>query len=207
MKSAARRMGMAPSEYAAKVAAGEKWCTVCKAWHAVSEFGLDASRADGLSVSCIAGRAERSRARYVKRGRKSKLGSLYAETRDGDKRQARHRTNHAVVIGVLPAPNDLPCVNCGHVWSEGERRHEYHHHNGYGAAHQLDVISLCTTCHAARDTVKTHCIRGHEYTSENTLQDSKGRRSCRACRRERERATRDADWWRARRARKEAACG
>ncbi|HEX3873334.1 MAG TPA: hypothetical protein VHW26_04240 [Solirubrobacteraceae bacterium] len=24
-----------------------------------------------------------------------------------------------------PDPNESPCVDCGHVWFEGERRHEY----------------------------------------------------------------------------------
>ena len=24
-----------------------------------------------------------------------------------------------------PHPNTLPCVDCGHIWFEGERRHEY----------------------------------------------------------------------------------
>jgi hypothetical protein len=25
----------------------------------------------------------------------------------------------------LPDPDEAPCVDCGHVWFEGERRHEY----------------------------------------------------------------------------------
>lgn len=33
----------------------------------------------------------------------------------------------------------------------------------------------------------THCPHGHEYTPENSFQDSKGRRRCRTCRRERNR--------------------
>lgn len=33
--------------------------------------------------------------------------------------------------------------------------------------------------------LSTHCRRGHEWTLENTHIDSRGRRTCRACRRER----------------------
>lgn len=34
---------------------------------------------------------------------------------------------------------------------------------------------------------KTHCIRGHEFTPENTYRRTNGRRACRACRRIRQR--------------------
>ncbi len=47
-----------------------------------------------------------------------------------------------------------PCADCGHVWAEGERRHEYDHHNGYAAEHQLDVEAVCTVCHHAREKAR-----------------------------------------------------
>ena len=28
-------------------------------------------------------------------------------------------------LGQRPHPNAMPCEDCGHVWFEGERRHEY----------------------------------------------------------------------------------
>jgi hypothetical protein len=28
-------------------------------------------------------------------------------------------------LGQRPHPNSVPCADCGHVWFEGERRHEY----------------------------------------------------------------------------------
>ncbi len=67
--------------------------------------------------------------------------------RDGDKDQARQTVNGQIRYGARPHPNQLPCVKCGHVWKEGERRHEYDHHKGYAAAHHEDVIALCTNCH------------------------------------------------------------
>lgn len=103
--------------------------------------------------------------------------------RDGDKKQARKRVNVLVRTGRIPRPNALPCTDCGHVWSPGERRHEYDHYLGYGAAHHLDVQPVCTTCHAQRDAVKTHCHAGHAFDASNTIACKDGRRACRACRR------------------------
>ena len=119
---------------------------------------------------------------------------------DGDKRQARHRVNMEIRAGAIPDPCSLPCVDCGHVYSEGERRHEYDHHMGYGAEHHLTVEAVCTTCHARRDSAqarKNHCIHGHDFTEENTIIARNGTRHCRECRREydRNRGPRGSDHW------------
>lgn len=37
--------------------------------------------------------------------------------------------------------------------------------------------------HAYRNSAKTHCIRGHKFSTKNTYRDRLGKRSCRACRR------------------------
>ena len=121
--------------------------------------------------------------------------------RDGDKRQARQRINVEVRTGHRPHPNALPCVDCGHIWCDGERRHEYDHYLGYAAEHHLDVEPVCTTCHAARDNGRsrqTHCVRGHEFTEANTYRPPDGGRACRECIRihERERGPRGSDYWR-----------
>jgi hypothetical protein len=79
--------------------------------------------------------------------------------RDGDKEQARQRVNVEVRTGRRPHPNALPCTDCGHVWSTGERRHEYDHHHGYAAAHHYDVESVCTVCHRARCDVRGEIIQ------------------------------------------------
>ncbi len=70
--------------------------------------------------------------------------------RDGDVVQARQRINVEVRSGRRRHPNSLPCADCGHVWSEGERRHEYDHHLGYAAEHHYAVESVCTRCHRRR---------------------------------------------------------
>ena len=104
--------------------------------------------------------------------------------RDGDKKQARQRVNVEVRTGRRPHPNTLPCTDCGHVWKDGERRHEYDHHLGYGRAHHYDVEPVCSTCHAQRDGSKakqTHCIHGHAFTAANTYIRRNGCRTCREC--------------------------
>lgn len=205
MKCAAKLAGLSPEEYSARVASGQRWCTGHKAWHTENEFGSDKSRHDGRAATCRAFRCDRSRRAYVHLPQASRLGKPTADTRDGDKRQARSRVNHAVDIGLFPDPKSLPCADCGHRTLDDGKRHEYHHHNGYGAEHQLDVIALCPRCHARRDHAVTHCKRGHEYTPQNTCVDADGHRSCRECRRARDRGRRGAAYWRAYRAKRKAA--
>lgn len=117
--------------------------------------------------------------------------------RDGDRKQARQRINVEVRTGRRVHPNSISCADCGHCWAEGERRHEYDHHLGYAAEHHGDVEAVCTTCHARRrHEADTHCNRGHEWTDENTIRRSSGRRACRECTRARDRKRRDAAYWR-----------
>ena len=147
LKGAAKRRGMSVEDYIDKLEEGEKWCTGCKAWHQYTEFKEDVTRSDGLSTVCASFNNARNRAKYVPvpdEARKP-YGPPRHTPRDGDKLQARHLVNIEVKRGRRPSPNDLPCAQCGHTGSD--RRHEYHHHNGYSAAHHYDVIPLCSTCH------------------------------------------------------------
>lgn len=133
-----------------------------------------------------------------------------APAREGDKRQARRRVNHEVETGRRPHPNTLPCADCGHVWIDGERRHEYDHHLGYDAAHHGDVQAVCTTCHHLRDGYAgaTHCKHGHAFTPENTyVRAHPPGRMCRECERTKDRSRRDAAWWRNRRAQRKVTNG
>lgn len=68
-----------------------------------------------------------------------------------EERKARRAVNAEVRYGKRPHPNTLPCVDCGHVYAEGERRHEYDHTGDYNdQATWLTVDSVCTTCHRTR---------------------------------------------------------
>jgi hypothetical protein len=51
-RAAAARLGMSLADYDARTAAGEKWCTGCKAWHPVAEFTVDQTRGDGYKSTC-----------------------------------------------------------------------------------------------------------------------------------------------------------
>lgn len=72
--------------------------------------------------------------------------------RDGDGRQARRRVNYLVETGLLAAPNTVPCADCGHVWREGEKRHEFDHYLGYAAEHHETVEVVCSSCHHRRES-------------------------------------------------------
>lgn len=189
MKVAAGRAGVPLGEYLARVAVGEKWCWKCKAWHPALAFAIDRSRHDGLAAQCRVSRSTGHpkgwHAKPIVNPLTGRPGPAPAAPRDGDKLQARQRINVEVREGRRPHPNTLPCKDCGHVWVEGERRHEYDHHLGYAAEHHYDVEPVCTKCHHKRDNERaraTHCQNGHEYSPENTIRNSRGHRTCRECR-------------------------
>jgi len=133
-KVAAGRVGVTLDEYRARLAANEKWCYRCRAWHPITAFPLDRSRGDRRKSSCLASwHGVRKRAP--------------SPIRDA----ARSAVRHAVLSGRMPHPNSVPCTDCGDIWRDGERRHEHDHHLGYEPAHRLDVEVVCTTCHADRE--------------------------------------------------------
>ncbi|MEU4558577.1 hypothetical protein AB0F72_09305 [Actinoplanes sp. NPDC023936] len=148
--TAAARIGITLAEYDFNLAAGEKWCGGCRTWEPRSAFAADKSRGDGLMSRCRDSRNNAARKSYVPTPRPA-TGRRYVEARDGDQLQARRRVNYLVEAALLPAPNTLPCADCGHIWDEGERRHEYDHHLGYAAENHEAVEAVCTTCHHSRE--------------------------------------------------------
>jgi len=132
-KTAATRLGLTLEQYRARVALGEKWCTGCKAWHGTDAFSADRTRGSQLSAQCLV-------AKRRPRG-----------TRNSEHEAARYAVNLDVRYRRLQKANDVPCTDCGHVWTEGERRHEYDHYKGYAPEHRLTVQVVCTLCHADRE--------------------------------------------------------
>lgn len=147
----APRMGLTVEEYQRRVASGEKWCTRCKAWHPVTAFGADESRYDRLTANCLA--SKRVKVRKPHLGRPGRRG-WDAPTRDGDKLQARRRVNYLVEQGLIPPPDDLPCLDCGDMVFTDRSRHEYDHAKGYDAENQLYVEPVCARCHHHREEAR-----------------------------------------------------
>jgi len=137
-------------EYEHRLSLGEKWCHGCREWHERSYFGKDSTRYDGLAALCTQSRSQNRRRRYKPKPRPLP-GRSFVPARDGDRTQARGRINYFVELGLIPRPNDIPCHDCGHIWKEGERRHEYDHYLGYAAEYHEHVQVVCTLCHAARE--------------------------------------------------------
>jgi hypothetical protein len=152
LKVQALKAGISVEEYQKKILDGQKWCYLCRAWHPLSFFGVDKTRYDGFVPACMESRNRRGRERYVPipSEKRKPHGPPAKEPRDGDKKQARRRINVLVRTDRLPHPNSVPCVDCGHVWKKGQRRHEYDHVKGYGKESHYKVEVVCTTCHGKR---------------------------------------------------------
>jgi hypothetical protein len=149
-KTAAARVGLAVNEYMDRLGAGLLHCWHCNVWHAVDDFGKDATRWSGHASACRRSVNAASKASYKPLPR-PEPGRRFAAPRDGDRMQARGRVNYLVDAGLIPDPNDLPCADCGHKHAAGECRHEYDHHLGYAAEHHESVEAVCSSCHHARE--------------------------------------------------------
>mgnify|MGYP001613739567 CR=1 FL=1 len=51
-KAAATRLGIPAAEYAARIDAGQKWCTTCRQWKQLSDFQRNVSAWDGRQRQC-----------------------------------------------------------------------------------------------------------------------------------------------------------
>ena len=52
-------------------------------------------------------------------------------------------------LGQRPHPNSVPCADCGHIWFEGERRHEYVDDVGTVTIED-GADAVCVLCHQKR---------------------------------------------------------
>ena len=154
LKTAAKRAGVSLEEYLRRVNQGLKYCWWCKEWHDWSAFNVDRHRTDGLQAICRKAVSEKHRQTYVPKGRKQR--GFIAKTRDGDKRQARRRINYLIEQGLIPHPDDLPCLDCGDEIFINRYRHEYDHAKGYDGENQLYVEPVCSRCHHAREEARRY---------------------------------------------------
>ena len=151
MKRAAAAVDLSLEEYQSKIDAGYKRCRVCKLWKYKGRFNKDNSRGDGRMPVCRDCQPILARSRYTPRVKTITKGRAFVPARGGDKKQARRRINYFVEANILPAPNTLPCVDCGHKVGDNRRRHEYDHYLGYDAIHHEDVQVVCSRCHHERE--------------------------------------------------------
>ena len=59
MPPVASRLGLTAEQYAARIDAGERWCTDCGKWHPKAAFGRDRSRRSGYAARCTEAAATR----------------------------------------------------------------------------------------------------------------------------------------------------
>lgn len=101
----------------------------------------------------------------------------YGQGSRPDGQRKAYRIYYERYVGRVPAGLHLDhlcrvreCVNPDHLEPVTQRENNLRGHTP-----------------AARNAVKTHCIRGHEFSPENTYVDSLGKRHCRTCHRRRNR--------------------
>lgn len=149
--------GISHSVYLSRLNQNQKWCTGCKEFHDRSEFNTDKSRFDGLVPSCRQYKNLSVRQSYEPKPSPPK-GRRFVPVRDNDEKQARRRVNYLVESSLIPHPNNLPCTDCGHQYTDGERRHEYDHHLGYKKSFHESVQAVCSICHKKRTNERKKSI-------------------------------------------------
>jgi hypothetical protein len=162
-KTSAKKIGISLDEYEKKIGLGYKYCYRCSRWLLTKEFGKDPVRHDGLAAYCFKCRKVIYRKTYKPRPRPAK-GRRFVLPREGDRNQAVHRINYLVDAGLLDDPNNVPCIDCGHVHVKGGRKHEYDHHLGYESKNHEVVEVTCSRCHHIR-----HIKRRKLNANKNSL--------------------------------------
>ena len=156
LKLAARAAGLSLQAFSEIYATGQRRCGACERWLPSDELGVDRTRPDGVHRTCKSCRNSRERAKYMPKPRPAHR-EPYGP--DGNRRSACTRINQRIRRGELTHPKHLPCTDCGHVWVEGGRRHEYDHAWGYAGKNALRVEPVCTLCHHRRGVERGTHVR------------------------------------------------
>lgn len=166
MKVAAKRVGLTLAEYEARLADGQKWCTQCKAWHPLAEFGRDPARTDGYDTRCLASRRlveyspnYRKPPDHTGLKRSAESCARYSAMQIGSR-------NHRWKGGITPEQSRLRQSPQTRVWriavfirdnhccQRCDSRRDLRAHHIYPWADYPDLrwtvengITLCATCH------------------------------------------------------------
>lgn len=114
----------------------------------------------------------------------SRMPKGYGQLNDKGKVWRAHRLSWVIHYGPIPenlfvchSCDNPPCVNPKHLWL------------GTRSENMKDMILKGRfLTKMARDNInKTECPKGHEYNTQNTYVCSRGKRSCRICRKENDR--------------------
>lgn len=138
-------------------------CRICGKTKAITEFVKDSTRPLGVTNECKDCKHARDaeyrskpevrvakcawqrsnghnyRGKYPAAKYKATMDAWHMRNPDAGK--AYKRLHAAIDRGEMPRAKDCTCVRCGNI------ANDYHHHNGYGRGHELDVIAICKSCH------------------------------------------------------------
>lgn len=118
------------------------------------------------------------------KGRGGGYGKLGAGGRTG-KTLLAHRVAYELFIG--PIPHGLEVDHDCHDATICTVSNECPHRRCVNPSH-LKLLSHSANMARGRQSVKTHCVHGHEFSEENTYFNARGHRGCRTCHRNRMRA-------------------
>jgi hypothetical protein len=116
-----------------------KQCATCQRVKPAKDFGISRTNPDGRNYNCRACRSAKGT---------HPLHNEYTRAyyqRYPDRNRARSAVADAVRYGRMPPARKLTCIDCG------EPAAHYHHHRGYAEEYKLDVVPVCTACHAKAD--------------------------------------------------------
>lgn len=142
-------------------ASSVKTCSKCGESRPINQFAKDRTRKDGLQCCCRSCQSAFRRERYWNdEAYREKQRAQWREYRQRpgvrqrkqewdktrgyqvDPVRARVAVGTAVTRGHLPPAWTMVCSVC----QEAQAAH-WHHHNGYGKDHWLDVVPVCRDCH------------------------------------------------------------